>query len=642
MTEHDVQGASRPSRRLILMSIFTWVVLVLVLPLLALTLNFVKLAGFPLGFWTTAVFVPVALVALAMTFAARARGDKAGEGVVPSLRLASEVIGSLGVIGCVGAIATLGYDGLAFPLGIAGGIALLAFAVAPRFALYPVGTIAGFFRARYGGLWPRRIALAVTGIASVGLLAADLRGGAFAIQGLFAADYAIAVAATTVGLALIWLVRSLVDLPSGRGVSFAALLALFLIPVFSMTFFKGQLPLPLLVYGYGLEDLANLEQKLIINKLADVRALKPMATSPFLTLSKTNFAAVVLALALGLAAQPYVLGRHLAQGAVAPGAASRRAALGSVWVVWFLLALAAFAVFDRIGVEDLIAKGIETAALPQALVDASGRGWVSICGVSSTSAAEIAAACAKTPGNRGFLRLQDMAFTSDGFAVSAPWVSGLPALAYIPLWFAAALAALVTGHAIVAGFLAADAEGRRSGSVDAAALDVRSVVLAILLLLSALVVAMIGTVEIPALVSEASALVASALFPPLILGLFWRRMTGAGAVAAMIAGFAVTGLYIAGVRLFPTALFDWTGALSDAAPGAVKKFADLKAAVNAATSHETRAAANAALSHHASGITNWWGLKPAAGVLLGMPAGFLAGVLASILGETAEAAPKSR
>ena len=113
----------------------------------------------------------------------------------------------------------------------------------------------------------------------------------------------------------------------------------------------------------ALKILAALEQKLIVNKLADVRSLKPMS-APFLQLSMANFAGFVLALALGIAALPYLLGRHVSQARVTPGAAPRRAALGTVWVVWFLLALAAFAVFERIGVADVISKGIETAAIP--------------------------------------------------------------------------------------------------------------------------------------------------------------------------------------------------------------------------------------------------------------------------------------
>ncbi|MEQ1652454.1 MAG: sodium/substrate symporter small subunit [Hyphomicrobium sp.] len=630
MIERDVQGASRPTRKLIVVSVVLWAVLTFALPLAALTLNAVKFAGFPLGFWITAVFVLIALAALAMVFATRAGGDSRGEGVSPSLRLAGEAIGSAGVIGSVGAIAALGYDGLAFPLGLAAGLALLTIIVAPRFALYPVRTIAGFFTARYGGVWPRRLALAITGIGSISLLAADLRGGALAVQGAFATDYATGVAITTVALAIVWVLRSLLPVPSGRGAVFAALLVMVFIPVFALPIYQGRLPLPLFVYGYGLEDLAALEQKLIVNKLADVRSLKPM-TAPFLQLSMTNFAGFVLALALGLAALPYLLGRHLSQVAVAPGAAPRRAALGSVWVVWFLLALAAFAVFERIGVADMLAKGIETAALPPALVDAAGRGWVSICGVSSYASSEITAACAKASGHRGFLRLQDVAFSSDGFAVAAPWISGLPPAAFMPLWFAAALAALVTGHALIAGFLAADAEGRHSGTVDATGLDFRSVVLGVVMLLMALVIAMIGGLEIPALFSEGLAVIAAGLFPALILGLFWRRMTAAGAVAAMLAGFAVTAAYIAGVRHFPILMFAWTGGFSDAAPGAVRKFSDLSAAFSAATSDDARVMTYAALWRHAGGIANWWGLKPVAAVLFGVPVGFLAGLSVSVL-----------
>ena len=544
MNDADVQGASRPSRRLIMVSLGAWLVLTLGLPLSALTLNAVKFAGFPLGFWVTAVFVLIALATLAVIFAARAGGEHNPATAVPSLQFAGEAIGSAGVIGFAGAIAALGYDGLALPLGLAAGMVLITLIVAPRFSLYPVSTFAGFFTARYGGQWPRRVALVIMALVSVLLLAADLRGGALAVQGALAADYATGVALTTVTLAIVWLLRSLFSMPSGRGVVFASLLVLVCIPVFALAYDQGRLPLPLFVYGYGLEDLAALEQKLIINKLADVRSLKPMA-APFLQLSMTNFTGLILALACGVAALPYLLGRHISQATATPGTATRRSALGSVWVVWFLLVLGAFAVFERLGVEGVLVKGLETAALPASLLEASGRGWVSLCGLTSSSASEIAAACAKTSGTRGFLRLQDMAFTSDGFAVAAPSISGLPAAALAPLWLAVALAALITGHAIMAGFLAADGEGRRNGAVDAATLDVRSVVLAVGLLLAALLLAMFGVLEIPGLYTDGLSLGAAGLFPALILGLFWRRMTGSGAVAAMVAGAALTGFYIA-------------------------------------------------------------------------------------------------
>jgi Na+(H+)/acetate symporter ActP len=150
-------------------------------------------------------------------------------------------------------------------------------------------------------------------------------------------------------------------------------------------------------------------------------------------------------------------------------------------------------------------------------------------------------------------------------------------------------------------------------------------------LLAALVLAMIGALEIPALFSEGLAIIAAGLFPALMLGLFWRRMSAAGAVAAMLTGFAVTAAYIAGIRYFPVQMFEWTGVLSDAAPGAVRKYDQLKDALLAATSEDMRVAAWTALWRHAGGIANWWGLKPAASVLMAVPAGITAGVVVSLL-----------
>lgn len=638
MSGSDVQGASRPSRRLLGLSLMTWALLALGLPLTALTLNAVKIAGFPLGFWTTAVFVLLALAVLALIFARRAGGDASNDRLSPSLRMAGEAIGSAGVVGAVGAIAALGYDGLAFPLGMAAGLALLAIAIAPRYALYPAATITGFVMTRYGGRWPRRLALVITAIASVILLAADLRGGALAVQAALSTDYATGVAVTTVALAVVWLLATLLNVSTGRSAIFWLLLVLICIPVFAYAALQGRWPLPLFVYGYGLDELAAIEQSLVINKLADVRSLRPM-TAPFLQLSMTNFIGVVLALACGVAALPYLLGRHISQATSAPGAAPRRAALSTVWVVWFLLALAAFAVFARIGVAQELSKGIETAAVSPALLEASGRGWVSLCGVTSASGTEVAAACAKASGNRGFLRMQDVAFTSDGFVLAAPLISGLSPFAFWPLWLAAAIAALVTGNAIIAGLLAADDEGRRHGSVDASELTVRSVFLVILLLLAALAVAMLGTLEIPALFSDGMAIVAAGLFPAVALGLFWRRMSSAGVVAAMLTGLVITGGYIAGVRCCPVAMFEWTGFLSDAAPGAVRKYAQLQQDFMSAATDEARIEAWRALWRHASGIANWWGLKPAAAVLLGLPLGTLAGVLVSLARPQRETTP---
>lgn len=630
MTDDEVQGASRPSRRLMLVSITLLLLIALVLPLVALTLNAVKVAGFPLGFWFAAQGSILGLIVLALVFARRAGGDAAGEGVRPALAMAGETVGAAGILGFIGITAALGFDGLALPLGLAAGLAVATLLVAPRVSLYPVRSLAGFFVARFGGLWPRRVALAITAIATVLLLAADLRAAAFAIQSLSGTDYVTGVAAATVVLAAVWLSGVFLKVRGLAELGFAFVLAATALVLAAFAFELGYLPLPHAVYGQALGDLAAEEQNLIVKKLADVKSLKPM-TSPFLQQSMLNFAGLLLGLALGSAAMPQLVGRHLTMRSVTPGAATRRVALAALFAGLFLTGVPAFAAFARVSVAKLFAGGMETAALPDSLIETGRLGWVDICGTHGVTAAEVAAACSKVSGTRGFLRLQDVVFSNDAYLFTAAATSTLSAWASLILAISVLVAGAVVAHGLVAGLLGADADARRAGSTDPERLEVRSAILALSLLLGGLIVASFSGLELSALISEGLALMAAGLFPAVVLGLFWRRMTAAGAVAAMVAGFVVTAIYIAGVRLIPVAFFEWTGGLSTASASAVRKFGDLQAAYAAATEAGARDAAEVLLSRHAATIANWWGLRPGAAALLGLPAGLIAGIAVSLV-----------
>jgi predicted methyltransferase len=74
-----------------------------------------------------------------------------------------------------------------------------------------------------------------------------------------------------------------------------------------------------------------------------------------------------------------------------------------------------------------------------------------------------------------------------------------------------------------------------------------------------------------------------------------------------------------------------TGHLSTAAPSAVRKLADLSAAVDAAADPAARSMAQRALYRHALTVANWWGLKPAASVLFALPVGVVAGIAVTLM-----------
>ncbi|MGE0055886.1 MAG: sodium/substrate symporter small subunit [Hyphomicrobium sp.] len=630
MSTDEVAGASRPTRRLTGLSLAAWAFVSFALPLAALTLNVFKIVGFPLGFWFTAQGALVALVAIAWLFTWRAGGDRGAEGILASLVFAGEAIGSAGFIGYAGLIAALGFDALSYPLGVVSGLALMTILIAPRFALYPVSTVAGFFSARFGGLWPRRVALAALGVASVLLLAADVRGAGLAIQALSGLDRATSFALVPVVLSVSWFSLALAGRRRPIGVVFAILLSVFSLMLIVFTMLQHRLPLPYWSYGIALQDVANLEISLIGRRLADVSALKPMA-SPFLQLSNLNFAGLVLAMALGVAVLPQLLGRHISRAAVAPGEAPRRVSIALTLVAVFMCGLAPFAVFARVALAELVQSGVKVAEAPAPITQSSGNGWISVCGEQSASAADLAAACAKSSGHKGLLRLQDLRFDNDAYVFAASRIGGLPDVLWFGLSGAALLAALVAGHALLAGFLAADAEARHLGPPETDRLDTRSVALGVLLLLAAVTMAAFSPADIVSLASEGLALIAASIFPPLLLGLFWRRFGAPGAVATLVTGFVAAGVYIFGIRFAPTLMFDLTGHLSTASPSAVSRFPELRAALDAATDPATLIHAQTALYEQAASVANWWGLRPASAVLFAVPASFLAGIAVTLV-----------
>jgi Na+(H+)/acetate symporter ActP len=229
------------------------------------------------------------------------------------------------------------------------------------------------------------------------------------------------------------------------------------------------------------------------------------------------------------------------------------------------------------------------------------------------------------------LRLQDLSFTTDGFVVAAPLMADLGRALQYPLLFGVLLAALLMGHALVAGLVDADAEVRRSASPAARGLDFRSATIGIGVLAFAALIASVSTIGSGLLLAEGFALLAAGIFVPVVLGLHWRHMNSAGAIAAMLVGAVVAGGYLVGVHLWPVEFFRIFGDLSDAGLDAAETFTDLDMAFAAATDPNAQAAARTVLRQHAATIANWFGLKPAAIVLLAVPLAFAVAIPFSLL-----------
>lgn len=155
-------------------------------------------------------------------------------------------------------------------------------------------------------------------------------------------------------------------------------------------------------------------------------------------------------------------------------------------------------------------------------------------------------------------------------------------------------------------------------------------VLLILVACAAAFAALRKPADILSMVTWAFSLAAAGLFPALVLGIWWKRANAWGALVGMIAGFGVCLYYLVATRYGAVEFFDVWGALSSATPDENARFAELKAAWAIAHS-EAKDAARAALEDHARTIANWGGVSPLAAAAFGLPAGFAATIVVSLL-----------
>ncbi|MDX5362888.1 MAG: cation acetate symporter [Pseudazoarcus pumilus] len=292
--------------------------------------------------------------------------------------------------------------------------------------------------------------------------------------------------------------------------------------------------------------------------------------------SRNNFIALVFVLMMGTAALPHILTRYY----TTPGVTQTRTSV--FWTLFFILLLylaaPAYAVFARWEVYSNLV-GTEIAALPA---------WVASWGkVGLVSFEDINA--------DGILQLAELSLNTDAIVLATPEIAGLP---YV-------VAGLVAAGGLAAALSTAD--GLLLTISNALSHDFYYKVLnpqapphrRLLMSKSALLVVAVAAAWVASLrpdnilfmVGLAFSLAASAFFPALVLGIFWKRANRAGAIAGMVSGLLLTIYYVTRTHSF------FGGSLEDA----------------------------------------WLGINPVSAGAFGVPLGFVVTVVVSLL-----TAPPSR
>ena len=262
-------------------------------------------------------------------------------------------------------------------------------------------------------------------------------------------------------------------------------------------------------------------------EIAKAKAVDEKASSD----KRNNFLALVLCLMVGTASLPHILMRYYTTPSVRDARKSVFWSLFFIFLLYFtapaLAVLAKYVVYN-----DLV--GSSFAALPA---------WVSNWQAVDATLMKIV-----DMNKDGLIQLAEITIGGDLIVLATPEIAGLP---YVISGLVAAgglAAALSTADGLLLTIANALSHDVYYKMIDPNASTMRrlSVSKALLLVVAVLAayVASLKPGDILFLVGAAFSLAASAFFPALVLGVFWKRANYLGAVIGMLAGLAVCMYYM--------------------------------------------------------------------------------------------------
>jgi cation/acetate symporter len=247
--------------------------------------------------------------------------------------------------------------------------------------------------------------------------------------------------------------------------------------------------------------------------------------------SRRNFLALIFCLMVGTAALPHILMRYYTVPSVKEARESVSWSLFFIFLLYFtapaLAVLVKYEVFT-------VLIGTPFDKLPD---------WIAAWNKVDPSLLSVV-----DINKDGLLQLNEMSIGGDIIVLAAPAIGGLP---YVISGLVAAgglAAALSTADGLLLTIANALSHDLYYKMIDPNASTARRVTISkVLLLIVALAAAYVAAqkpADILFLVSAAFSFAAAAFFPPLVLGIFWKRATGIAASLGMITGLGTTFYYM--------------------------------------------------------------------------------------------------
>lgn len=248
---------------------------------------------------------------------------------------------------------------------------------------------------------------------------------------------------------------------------------------------------------------------------------------------RNNFMALVLCLMMGTAALPHVLVRYYTTPTVKE---SRDSVFWSLFFIMLLyITIPALAILVKYDIYNSLV-GTEFAKLPAWVTY-----WANIDRINPlVNITDI--------NHDGIVQLAEIVLDGDIVVLATPEIAGLPYVVSALVAAGGLAAALSTADGLLLTISNSLSHDIYYKIIDPQASTQKRVTISkLLLLVVALVAAYVASLkpaDILSLVGAAFSVAASALFPALVLGIFWKRANRQGAICGMVAGFVICVFYM--------------------------------------------------------------------------------------------------
>lgn len=467
----------------------------------------------------------------------------AGRGVSPvanGMATAADWMSAASFISMAGLIAFMGSDGSIYLIGWTGGYVLLALLLAPYLRRFGKFTVPDFVGDRYYSSTARVVAVIAALFVSFTYVAGQMRGVGVVFSRFLGVSIEVGVLIGMVVVLFYAVLGGMKGITYTQVAQYCVLIFAYLLPAIAIAFALTGIPVPQLAIAGVLPRLDGLSQELGLAAYSE----------PFTELSPINVLAITIALMVGTAGLPHVIVRFYTVRSVSAARWSAGWALLfigllyttapaiAVFAKYFILSTLAGQPVDTVAGVEWVRNWMETGLIT--LNDANGDGVM--------QAAELFGAA----GLAASIDRDIIVLALPEIARLAPVVIALVAAGGL----AAALSTASGLLLVISSAIAHDVYGHliRPRATDAELLRVGRGVIA-----GAVLVAAYFGIRPPGFVAEVVAfafgLAAASFFPVIVLGIFWKRTTSAGAVAGMATGLIFTATFIAlnrSVQLFGT------------------------------------------------------------------------------------------